>query len=62
MVPASKKITKRRLKWYGHAMRGRTHTEESVEDGYIKEKEERTTENETGKILDDSWRGDGQGA
>ena len=38
------RITERRLIWYGHE-RWRTHTEESVEAGYTREKEERTTEN-----------------
>ena len=44
---ASKKITERRLNWYGarDEERWRTHTEESVEGGYTREKEERTTEN-----------------
>ena len=49
--------------------RWRTHTEESVEDGYTREKEERTTENKTErrvsttfeKYWTESGRGDGQG-
>ena len=39
MAQVSKKITERRLNWYGHVMG------ESVEGGYNREKEERTTEN-----------------
>ena len=47
MAQASKKITERRLNWYGHVMRrdGEHNAEESVEGGYTREKEERTTEN-----------------
>ena len=49
--------------------RWRTHTEESVEGGYTKEKEERTTENKMErrvstrfeKYWTESGRGDGQG-
>ena len=61
----------RRLNWYGHVMRRewRTHTEESVEGGYTREKEERTTENKMEirmstrfeKYWTESGRGDGQG-
>ena len=68
---ASKKITERRLNWYGHVMRERwrTHTEESVEGGYTMEKEERTTENKMErhvstrfeKYWTESGREDGQG-
>ena len=47
VAQASKKITERRLALVRACdeERWRTHTEESVEDGYTKEKEERTTEN-----------------
>ena len=49
--------------------RWRTHTEESVEDGYTREKEERTTENKMERRVStrhekywiESGRGDGQG-
>ena len=49
--------------------RWRTHTEESVEGGYTREKEERTTENKMErrvstrfeKYCTESGRGDGQG-
>ena len=49
--------------------RWRTHTEESVEGGYTREKEERTTENKMErrvstrfeKYWTESGRGDGQG-
>ena len=49
--------------------RWRTHTEENVEDGYTREKEERTTENKMErrvstrfeKYWTESGRGDGQG-
>ena len=66
MAQASKKITERRLIWYGHVMR---------RDGrYTREKEERTTENKMErpdwdrrvstrfeKYWTESGRGDGQG-
>ena len=47
----------------------RTHTEESIESGYTREKEERTTENKmerrvstrSEKYWTESGRGDGQG-
>ena len=72
VAQASKKITERRLNWYGHVMRRsiwRTHSEESVESGYTREKEERMTENKmerhvstrSEKYWTESGRGDGQG-
>ena len=70
VAQASKKITERRLNWYGHVMRRwRTRTEKSVEGGYTREKEETTTENKMErrvstrfeKYWTESGRGDGQG-
>ena len=74
MAQASKKITMRRLNWYGHVMRRdgeHIYTEESVEGGYTRQfqKEERTTENKMErrvstrfeKYWTESGRGDGQG-
>ena len=66
VAQASKKITERRLNWYGHAMR---RDGESVEGRYTREKEERTTENKMErrvstrfeKYWTESGRGDGQG-
>ena len=73
VAQASKKITERRLIWYRTRAcdeeRWRTHTEESVEGRYTREKEERTAENKMerrmptrfSKYWTESGRGDGQG-
>ena len=71
VAEASKKITERRLNLVRACdeERWRTHTEESVEGGYTREKEERTTENKMErrvstrfeKYWTESGRGDGQG-
>ena len=66
VAQASKKITERRLNWYGHVMR---RDGESVEGRYTREKEERTTENKMErrvstrfeKYWTESGRGDGTG-
>ena len=52
------------MNWYGWTAtcdeeRRRTHTEESVEDGYAREKEERTTENKMERHVPrrlENWR------
>ena len=72
MAQASKKINHREKIELVRACeeeRWRTHTEESVEGGYIREKAERTTENKMErrvstkfeKYWTESGRGDGQG-
>ena len=71
VAQASKKITERRLIWYGHVMTrdGEHILEESVEGRYTRESEERTTENKMERRVSmrfekywvESGRGDGQG-
>ena len=47
VTQASKKITRGRLSWYGHLLRkyDERHADESVENGYTRVNEDRTTEN-----------------
>ena len=72
VAQASKQITERRLNWYGHVTRKdgeHMYTEESVEGGYNREKEERTIENKMERRVSTrfekywtvSGRGDGLG-
>ena len=70
MTQASKRLTEGRLNWYRHVMRrDEEHTEKSVENGYTRKKEERTTKNKRErrvptrlqKYLTENGRGDGQG-
>ena len=67
VAQASKKITERRLNWYGHVMRrdGEHILYAVVEGRYTREKEERTTENKMSTRFEKYWtksrRGDGQG-
>ena len=74
VAQSSKNITEGRLNWFNRpsfnppSMRRRAHTEESVEDGYTREKTERMTENKKerckptrfAKYWTEGGRGDGQ--